>query len=72
MRASDPFASVNLDKNTMRIYQAIDGRKTIAEISALITYNEKEMLAILKKLYQQKLIDARDRAGKVVDLSQFF
>jgi len=72
MRASNPFASVNLDKNTMRIYQAIDGRKTIAEISALITYNEKEMLAILKKLYQQKLIDARDRAGKVVDLSQFF
>ncbi len=73
MRASNPFASeVNLDKNTLRIYQAIDGRKTIAEISSLIKYNDREMAEILKTLSQQKLIEARDRAGNIVDVSQFF
>lgn len=73
MRTTNPFASgVNLEKRALRLYQTIDGRKSIGEITSLIKYSEKEMFEALRVLMQQKLIEMRDAVGREVDMSQIF
>ncbi len=71
MRTTNPFASgINLEKKALRLYQSIDGRKSIAEITYLTRYSEKEMLDALRILIQQKLIRMQDATGREFDSSQ--
>lgn len=73
MRTTNPFASgMNLEKKALHLYQAIDGRRTIAELKSFTRYNEKEMFEALQDLVRQRLIALQDVMGNPVDVSRFF
>ena len=65
MRAYSPFtrAAPISNREAQRLYLAIDGRKSLAELAALTQLNAKEMESALRQLVAQNQIQVCDKAG---------
>jgi len=69
LRSSNPFTSAPVipDKQVRRLYLAIDGRESVLALSASTQLPMKDVLAALRMLLAQNLIQLFDSAGKPVD-----
>jgi DNA-binding response OmpR family regulator len=69
MRTSSPFAraAVTGDKRARRLYMAIDGRRTLAELAALTGLEMREVSKVLRVLLQEHCIELYDSAGQLVE-----
>jgi hypothetical protein len=74
MLSSNPFAgSVPIsDKQALRLYGAIDGRKTVAELCRIIGMNLKEAQSALQTLLRSQQIEMYTQDGLPVDSSLLF
>ena len=69
MRTSSPFArsTVTGDELARRLYVAIDGRKTVAELAAITGLETKDVPQVLRTLLQEHCIELYDAAGQFVE-----
>ncbi len=69
MRTSSPFARtpVTGDERARRLYVAIDGRKTIAELTTLTGLRTKDVSEVLRMLLREHFIELYDLAGRFVE-----
>ena len=69
MRTSSPFAHtpVTGDERARRLYVAIDGRKTMAELATLTGLMAKDISEALRMLLQEHFIELYDSAGRFVE-----
>ncbi len=69
MRTSSPFArsTVTGDEQARRLYVAIDGRRTIAELAAMTGLETKDVSKVLPMLLQEHCIELYDSAGQFVE-----
>ncbi|SRR6266700_2684061 len=68
MRSKNPFASDAIpDKVASRLYYAIDGKKTIYQLAALLQLDNKTIFPALRFLLDQKLLQLYDANGRHVD-----
>src|SRR5713226_5831151 len=69
MRTSSPFArsAVARDELAHRLYVAIDGRKTVAELATTAGLETKEVSKVLRVLLQEHCIQLYDSAGQLVE-----
>ena len=74
MQADNPFAGgvIISDKQARRLYFAIDGKKSIAELADSMRMDQQEVISALRFLLKQKHIRLHEPNGKVIDSSQFF
>lgn len=74
LKSSNPLSgAVDIaDKQARRLYAAIDGRKSINELSIVTHQNLNETIAALQKLLAQKRVEVLDPDGKLVDFSSHF
>jgi len=73
MKSSNPLAGSDIisDKRARRLYVAIDGRKSLEELSATTHMNTKEVNAALQILLTQHRVQLYDSEGQRVDRSLF-
>jgi CheY-like chemotaxis protein len=71
MRTSSPFArsTVTGDERARRLYMAIDGRKTVAELAAMTNLETKDVSQVLRILLQEHYIELYDSAGQFVEMT---
>jgi DNA-binding response OmpR family regulator len=71
MRSSSPFArsTVTEDERARRLYMAIDGRKTVAELAAINDLKTKDVSHVLRILLQEHSIELYDSAGQFVEMT---
>ncbi len=69
MRTSSPFArsTVTGDERARRLYVAIDGRKTVAELATLTGLKTKDVSNMLRMLLQEHFIELYDSTGRFVE-----
>jgi len=69
MRTSSPFARTPVfkDERARRLYVAIDGKKTVAELVALTGLGTKDVSNMLRMLLQEHFIELYDSAGRFVE-----
>jgi hypothetical protein len=69
MREYSPFStSVPIrGREAQRLYLAIDGRKSLAELALLTKLNAKEMETALRLLVEQNLIQVCDKVGQPIN-----
>lgn len=69
MRAHSPFtrASPIREREAQRLYMAIDGRKSLAELAAVTQLNVKDMEKVLRQLVAQNQIQVCDKAGQPIN-----
>ncbi len=74
MQADNPFADavVISDKRARKLYFAIDGKKSIAELAESNHMDHQEFRSAVQYLLKQKHIRLYDPDGKTVDSSKFF
>jgi CheY-like chemotaxis protein len=72
MRALNPFAHSTIleDVRVRRLYAAIDGRKTIADLVTISGLEIKEVFKVLNMLRKEDIIQVYDAAGHAVDSDQ--
>ena len=73
LRSSNPFSSTPVipDKQARRLYLAINGQTSVLALSASTQLPMKDLLAALRMLLTQNLIQLFDSAGQPVDSSLF-
>jgi len=54
-------------REAQRLYQAIDGRKSLAELAALTHLNTKDVEKALHQLVTQNLVQVCDKSGHPID-----
>jgi CheY-like chemotaxis protein len=69
MRTSSPFTSVPVieDEQAHRLYTAIDGRKTLAELSSVTGLENKALARAARVLLKEHCIQIYDTAGRLVE-----
>jgi CheY-like chemotaxis protein len=69
MRTSNPFAHspVIEDRQARQLYAAIDGRRTLAELAAVIGLEDKAVTRPLRLLLKERCIQMYDAAGQLVE-----
>ena len=69
MREYSPFStSVPIrGREAQRLYLAIDGRKSLAELALLTKLNTKDMETVLHLLVEQNLIQVCDKVGQLIN-----
>ena len=69
MRAHSPFTSAATipEGEARRLYLAIDGRKSVAELASITHLKMNEMVAALRILLAQKHIQVCDQVGQPID-----
>jgi DNA-binding response OmpR family regulator len=69
MRTSSPFArsTVTGDERARRLYVAINGRKTVAELAAMTGLETKDVSEVVRMLLQEHCIELYDSAGQFVE-----
>lgn len=72
MKADNPFAVAApspaiKDRNALRLYQAIDGKRTVADLAAMTRLREKDVTFALQVLLKQKLIQLFTAEGQMLD-----
>ncbi|HZU00555.1 MAG TPA: response regulator [Ktedonobacteraceae bacterium] len=69
MRTSSPFArsAATTDERARRLYVAIDGRKTVAELAAVTGLETKDVSKLLRVLLQDHCIELQDAEGQLVE-----
>ncbi len=69
MRTSSPLARTPVlrDERARRLYMAIDGRKTVAELATLTGLKTKDISEVLRMLLQEHFIELYDSAGRFVE-----
>ncbi len=69
MRTNSPFSSVPVieDEQAQRLYTAIDGRKTLAELSAVTGLESKALTRAARVLLKENRIQMYDGAGRLVE-----
>jgi DNA-binding response OmpR family regulator len=69
MRTSSPFARTPVlrDERARRLYVAIDGKKTIAELATLTGLKTRDISEVLRMLLQEHFIELYDSAGRFVE-----
>ncbi len=69
MRSRSPFAPspITGDERARRLYVAIDGRKTVAELAAMTGLEKKDIFQGLHVLLQEHYIELYDAAGQFVE-----
>jgi len=69
MRTRNPFAlsPVIEDKQARQLYAAIDGRRTLAELAAVIGLEAKAVTRPLRLLLKESCIQIYDAAGQLVE-----
>ncbi len=69
MRALNPFAhsTVLEDVHVRRLYAAIDGRKTIADLATISGLEIKEVFKVLDMLRKEDIIQVYDSTGHAVE-----
>jgi predicted ArsR family transcriptional regulator len=74
MLSSNPFASpVTIsDKQALRLYQAIDGRKTVAELCSSIGMTINEVRTALQTLLNSQRIEIYTAEGRPADTGLLF
>ena len=74
MLSSNPFAtSVTIsDKQALRVYEAVDGRKSVAEVCSNTGMTLKEAQAALQTLLSLQCIEIYTPEGWPVDSSLLF
>lgn len=74
MQANNPLTD-NLptsDGQARRLYFAVDGKKSVAELADGLQFDQQEIGSALHLLLKQKLVRLHDLGGKAVDSSFFF
>jgi hypothetical protein len=73
MLSSNPFAgsAIIADKQARRLYTAIDGRTSVADLSDATGINLKEIYTALQTLLEQRRIELSVPGGREVDASLF-
>ena len=69
MRTSNPFALSPAieDRQARQLYAAIDGRRTLAELAAMIGLEDKAVTRPLRLLLKERCIQMYDAAGQLVE-----
>ncbi len=69
MRTSSPFARTPAvgDEQTHQLYAAIDGRRTLAELSAVTGMETKAVTRAIRVLLKENRIQIYDAAGQLVE-----
>ncbi len=69
MRQYSPFSRVTHipDREAQRLYQAIDGRRSLAELAVSTRLNTSDMEKALQLLVAQKLVQVCNKAGQPVE-----
>jgi len=69
MRTNSPFTSVPIieDEQAHRLYSAIDGRKTLAELSAVTGLENNALTRATRVLLKENRIQIYDGAGRLVE-----
>lgn len=69
MRTSSPFArsTLTVDEQARRLYAAIDGRKTVAELAAMTGLETQDISRLLRVLLRDHCIELHDAAGQLVE-----
>ena len=69
MRSRSPFAPspITGDERARRLYVAIDGRKTVAELAAMTGLEKKDISQAVRVLLQEHYIELYDAAGQFVE-----
>jgi|ERR1019366_4860602 hypothetical protein len=70
-QSENPFSSavVISEKRVRQMYNLIDGKKSVAELMALMHIDEKEALELLHSLLAKKYILLREAGGGLVEIS---
>lgn len=76
LRSQNPFAAATPkiainDRQALRFYQAIDGKRTVFEIATSVKLQGKDLASTLRLLLTQKHIQLRDARGRSIDESRF-
>ncbi len=73
MRALNPFAHSTIleEASVRRLYAAIDGRKTIADLATVSGLEIGEVFKVLDMLRKEGIIQVYDSTGHVVESDQF-
>ena len=71
MRTRNPFAisPIIQEKQARRLYAAIDGRRTLAELAAMIGLETITVADTLRELLKKNCIQMYDSDGKLVESS---
>lgn len=71
MRTNSPFARTPVieDKQAHRLYTAIDGRKTLAELATVTGLENKAVTRAIRVLLKENCIQIYDSAGQLVERS---
>lgn len=69
MRTSSPFTRsiVSGDERARRFYMAIDGKKTVNELTTITGLETKEVSMVLRVLLQEHYIELYNSAGQLVE-----
>ena len=69
MRTNNPFACTPVikDKQARQLYEAIDGRRTLAEIAVATGLEDKEVAKALAVLLKENCVRVYDSAGQAVE-----
>lgn len=69
MRTSNPFALTPEieDRQARRLYAAIDGKKTLAELAAIIGLDSIAVVRPLRELLKEHCVQMYDPAGRLVE-----
>ncbi len=69
MRTNSPFTATPVieDEQAHRLYTAIDGRKTLAELSAVTGLENNALTRATRVLLKEKRIQIYDEAGRLVE-----
>ena len=72
MKSDNPFTAVApnpviKDRTALRLYQAIDGNRTIADLAAMTRLKEQDVLIVLQTLLKQKLVQLFTAEGRPLD-----
>jgi hypothetical protein len=70
LRAHNPFTATISEKHASRFYQAVDERKTVAEIMTQTRLSAIEVVNAVRTLLAQQLIQLYDTTDKPVDSSR--
>ncbi len=69
MRSRSPFAPspITGDERARRLYVAIDGRRTVAELAAMTGLETKDVSLGLRVLLEEHYVELFDAAGQLVE-----
>jgi CheY-like chemotaxis protein len=69
---SNPFApSQHLDRSTQRFLAEIDGRKTVSRLCKESVFDTPDVVLMLKRLFEQRLIEFYDQDGHLFENPPF-